>query len=78
MGMVFSFQSVSRPAVDHGQPLPLTSPESKKLSSVTNWLEMRWKFGVIWRPKIVRPGSPFAPLVRSPSTWSKVRFSLTM
>ena len=30
--------SVVRAAVDHCQPLPLTSPESKKESSVANWL----------------------------------------
>ena len=55
--------------------LPLPGPV--KLSSVTNSVANRWWLGVMLQPNWVSVGSPFAPLPRSPRTWSKVRFSLT-
>ena len=68
---------VIRPRMVQDQPSMLPSPGSMKLSSVTKLLAIRWKFGVIRRPNCVSDGSPFAPLVRSPRIWSKVRFSFT-
>ena len=48
IGMALTPTSVSRASVLHGQPLPLTSPASMKLSSVTNVFASACSLGVTW------------------------------